>query len=67
MSRRQVIVGWVLYAVAFVAAHVELDTLFLVALALGMACHWRFWRIGLPVLVFAFIVGWCITPHRRRC
>ncbi|QNT68852.1 hypothetical protein [Defluviicoccus vanus] len=51
-------VGWVGYAVAFVAAHAGLDTLFLVALILGMACHWRFWRIGLPVLVVSVMIGW---------
>lgn len=58
MSRRQIIVGWMLYAVAFVAAHAGLETLFLVALALGVACHWRFWRIGLPLFVVAFAIGW---------
>ena len=50
--------GWLAYAVAFLASHAGLEMLFLVALILGMACHWRFWRVGLPVCIVAFIIGW---------
>ena len=63
--------GWVAYAVAFLASHAGLEPLFVVALILGMACHWRFWRWALPLGLIAFCFGYWrgtrkVAERRRR-
>jgi hypothetical protein len=50
--------GWLAYALAFLALYAGFASLGGAALLAGIACHWRFWRIGLPLFVVAFFIGW---------
>lgn len=40
--------GWLAYLVVFLASYAGLEYLTIGALGVGIACHWRFWRVALP-------------------
>ena len=52
--------------VAFIAAYAGMDTLFWATFVAGMACHWRFWRLALPVWFLCAVIGWKIGGKHRN-
>ena len=63
--------GWLLYLVGYgLMAGIHPD-LGLAVFALGMLCHWRFWRWAPPLGIIAFCFGYWrgtrkVAERRRR-
>ncbi len=49
--------GWLAYLMVFLASYAGLEYLTIASLAVGIACHWRFWRVALPLGIVCFVVG----------
>ena len=61
--------GWVLYLIGYCLMAGHYSGVGLAVFALGMLCHWRFWRWALPLGMIAFCLGyWRGTGNvaRRR-
>lgn len=50
-------VAWVCYVAFIVLPHFGWNEASLAALVVGMALHWRFWRVALPLGLACFVVG----------
>jgi hypothetical protein len=51
-------IGWLLYLVGYCLMAGDYPGVGLAVFALGMLCHWRFWRWALPLGLIAFCFGY---------
>jgi len=49
--------GWLAYLVFFLASYAGLPPLALASFGVGIACHWRFWKMALPLGFVCFFLG----------
>ena len=58
VQRRWHRTGWLLYLVGYCLMAGNHPEIGLLVFALGMLCHWRFWRWALPLGLIAFCFGY---------
>lgn len=63
MLRERRWVAWVCYSAFIFLPHLGLNEAALAALVVGMAFHWRFWRVAVPMGLVCFLVGWHIGSN----
>ena len=58
VQRRWLRSGWSLYLIGYCLMAGDYPSVGLVVFALGMLCHWQFWRWALPLGLIAFCFGY---------